>query len=198
VGGLVQVLQERQRRLAQLGADRAQAGELAVVAQMASRSAASDEKNGVDENGRPEKVPADAYGQVSLALTMSQTGAEWWTDLAVNLQWRLAATGSALRAGTIDLSRAKAIADATSVLDDKAAQTAEAKVLPKAGEQTTGQLRASLRRAVIAADPEGAERRREEAEAREWEAEIAGAVDEGRAAGSAGSTSSPSSEPSTA
>jgi hypothetical protein len=38
-------------------------------------------------------------------------------------------------------------------------------------------------------------RRREEAEAREWEAEIAGAVDEGRAAGSA-SPSTPSSEPS--
>jgi hypothetical protein len=38
-------------------------------------------------------------------------------------------------------------------------------------------------------------RRREEAEAREWEAEIAGAVDEGRAAGSAAS-STPSSEPS--
>ena len=31
-------------------------------------------------------------------------------------------------------------------------------------------------------------RRREEAEAREWEAEIAGAVDEGRAAGSASSS----------
>jgi hypothetical protein len=39
-------------------------------------------------------------------------------------------------------------------------------------------------------------RRREEAEAREWEAEIAGAVDEGRAASTAGSSSS--SEPSTA
>jgi hypothetical protein len=42
----------------------------------------------------------------------------------------------------------------------------EAKVLPAAGDQTTGQLRSCLRRAVIAADPEGAERRREEAERR--------------------------------
>ena len=65
----------------------AQAGELAAVAQMASRSAAADKKNGVDENGRPDKITADACGQVSLALTMSQAGAEWWTDLAVNLQW---------------------------------------------------------------------------------------------------------------
>jgi hypothetical protein len=38
-------------------------------------------------------------------------------------------------------------------------------------------------------------RRREEAEAREWEAEIAGAVDEGRAAGVAAPSTS-SSEPS--
>ncbi len=36
--------------------------------------------------------------------------------------------------------------------------------MPRAGEQTTGQLRASLRRAVITADPDGAERRRQQAE----------------------------------
>ena len=133
---------------------------------MASRSAATDQKSGTDENGRPAQIPADAYGQVSLALTLSQSGAEWWTNLAVNLQWRLAATGLALRNGTIDLSRAKAIVEATGYLDDDKARTVEAKVLPRAGEQTTGQLRASLRRAVITADPEGAERRREEAERR--------------------------------
>src|SRR6185437_14175627 len=76
----------------------AQAGELAVVAQMASRSAA-DRNHGTDEDGdgRPGQIPADAYGQVSLALTLSQSGAEWLTNLAVDLQWRLAATGTALR-----------------------------------------------------------------------------------------------------
>jgi hypothetical protein len=144
----------------------AQAGELAVVAQMASRSAAADKYTETGEDGRPAKVPADAYGQVSLALTMSQAGAEWWTNLAVDLQWRLAATGLALRDGVIDLARARAIAEATGPLDDAKARAVEAKVLPRAGEQTTGQLRASLRRAVITADPEGAERRREQAERR--------------------------------
>ena len=142
----------------------AQAGELAVVAQMASRSAAADKTTEVDRDGRPGKVPADAYGQVSLALTMSQAGAEWWTNLAVDLQWRLAATGQALRDGTIDLARAKAIAEATGPLDDAKARAVEDRVLPRAGEQTTGQLRASLRRAVITADPDGAERRRQQAE----------------------------------
>jgi hypothetical protein len=147
----------------------AQAGELAVVAQMASRSAAADGaygEDGVGEDGRPGKIPADVHGQVSLALTMSQAGAQWWTGLAVDLRWRLAATGAALRDGCIDLSRARAIADATALLDDDKARAVEARVLPRAGEQTTGQLRASLRRAVITADPEGAERRREEAERR--------------------------------
>jgi hypothetical protein len=142
----------------------AQAGELAAVAQMASRSAAADKTTEVGRDGRPGKVPADAYGQVSLALTLSQAGAEWWTNLAVDLQWRLAATGLALRAGIIDLARAKAIAEATGPLDDAKARAVEDRVLARAGDQTTGQLRASLRRAVITADPEGAERRREQAE----------------------------------
>ncbi len=37
-------------------------------------------------------------------------------------------------------------------------------MLPKAGGQTSGQLRVALRRAVIAADPEGAEQRRKDAQ----------------------------------
>ncbi len=41
-------------------------------------------------------------------------------------------------------------------------------------------------------------RRREEAEAREWEAEIAGAVDEGRAATTAAATPASTSDPSPA
>lgn len=142
----------------------AQAGELAMVAELTSRSAATDDRIGVDESGRPARVPEDACAEVSLALTMSQCSASWWTDLAVTLRWRLAATGAALRAGTIDLGRARAIADATAMLDDETARAVQDRVLPRAGEQTMGQLRASLRRAVIVADPEGAERRREEAE----------------------------------
>jgi len=144
----------------------AQAGELAVVAELASRSAAADAKIGIDEQGRPLRLADEACAQVSLALTMSQASASWWSDLGVTLSWRLAATGAALRAGLIDLGRARLIAEATTSLDEEKARTVEARVLPRAGEQTTGQLRAALRRAVITADPEGAERRREEAERR--------------------------------
>src|ERR1017187_2742817 len=144
----------------------AQAGELAAVAQMASRSAAADDKIGVDAQGRPARMPDEACAQVSLALTMSQFSASWWTDLAITLTWRLSATGDALRSGEIDLSRARLIVEATGPLDDDTARVVEARVLPAAGHQTTAQLRAVLRRAVIAADPEGAERRRQEAERR--------------------------------
>jgi hypothetical protein len=142
----------------------AQAQELAAVAQIASRTAARDEDIGTDADGRPARIPVSAAAEVALELTMSQYGAAWWTDLAVQLSWRLAATGAALAAGVIDLTRARLIAEATGRLSDEAARLVEDKVLPAAGGQTTGMLRAALRRAVIAADPQGAERRREEAE----------------------------------
>jgi hypothetical protein len=144
----------------------AQAGELAAVAELASRSAAADDKIGVDDAGRPARIPDEATAQVSLALAMTRFGASWWADLAATLTWRLAATGAALAAGDIDLSRARLMAEATGMLDDDSARVVEAEVLPGAGTDTTSRLRAVLRRAVIAADPAGADRRRQEAEQR--------------------------------
>jgi hypothetical protein len=144
----------------------AQAQELAAVAQIASRAAARDKDIGTSPDGRPARVPASAAAEVALELTMSQYGAAWWTDLAVTFGWRLAATGAALAAGVIDLTRARLIAEATAALSDQAARAVEDRVLPAAGDQTTGMLRAALRRAVIAADPRGAEQRRNEAERR--------------------------------
>ncbi len=52
----------------------------------------------------------------------------------------------------------------TSPLSDDAARQVEAAVLSRAGWLTLGQLHAALRRAVIKADPDGAERRRRQAE----------------------------------
>src|SRR6266496_4062350 len=142
----------------------AQAQELAAVAQIVSRAAARDEDIETDADGRPARVPAAAAAEVSLELTMSQFAASWWSDLAVDLAWRLAATWAALAAGVIDLHRARLIAEATRMLSDAAARTVEEKVLPAAGGMTTGALRAALRRAVITADPHGAEERRKETE----------------------------------
>jgi Domain of unknown function (DUF222) len=142
----------------------AQGVELAAVARITAHTAAADRKIGLEPDGRPAGLGRDAVGQVSLALTLTDYSATAWADLAVTLTWRLPQTGAALADGRIDLARAKAIAEATSVLSESAARAVEAEILPGAGHQTTAQLRMRLRRAVIVADPDGAERRREEAE----------------------------------
>ena len=59
---------------------------------------------------------------MSLALTMTTYSAQAWTDLAVDLQWRLPATGQALAAGLIDLPRAKLICLYTGPLPDPTAR----------------------------------------------------------------------------
>ncbi len=141
----------------------AQAAELTAVAEIAARSAAADGAKTAD-NGMPLNVPADAAAQVSLALDMTQASATAWVDLAMRLRWRLPATGTALATGDLDLQRSRIVADGTSVLSDEQARAVEERVLPGAPDQTTGQLRASVHRAVIAADPDGAEERRKNTE----------------------------------
>jgi Domain of unknown function (DUF222)/HNH endonuclease len=64
-----------------------------------------------------------------------------------------------LQAGTIDLPKARAISEATEVLDKPATAAVQSRVLPKATTQTVGELRAALSRAVLAADPDAANRR---------------------------------------
>src|SRR6266496_4316682 len=142
----------------------ATAQELAAVAQIAARTAARDQDIGTGADGRPQRIPASAAAEVALELTMSQYGAAGWADLAVTLRWRLPGTAAALSEGVIDVYRARLIAEATSLLSDQAARAVEERVLPAAGGQTPGMLRAALRRAVIAADPKAAEERRKETE----------------------------------
>jgi len=144
----------------------AQACELSAVAEMAARSAAGDDSVPLGPEGGPARAPDDAADEVALALCMSRFSAAWWITTAITLAWRLPSTFQALRRGTIDLSRARLIVEATCALDDDAARAVQDMVLPGAGDQTLGQLRAALRRAVIAVDPKGAERRRQEAERR--------------------------------
>ena len=142
----------------------AQAAELAAVAQLAARAAAADPDIGLRPDGRPARLCRDALGQISLALMLTDHSATDWASLGITLTWRLSATGAALAGGRIDLARAKVIAEATSVLSEQAARAVEAAILPGAGRQTTAQLRARLRRAVIAADPDAAEQRHQDAE----------------------------------
>jgi Domain of unknown function (DUF222) len=144
----------------------AQARELDLIAHVAARSAAADPKAGLQADGRPAHVTDDAAAQVSLELALSRVGAEAWAGLAVALRWRLPATAAALAAGRIDTYRAKILAEAVIPLSDAAARAVEDQVIPDAGDLTYGQVHAAVRRAVIAADPEGAEHRRRAAERR--------------------------------
>ena len=141
----------------------AQAQELAAVAELGRRRGVMDDAE-LERDPARELAAEFAPNEVALALTLTQYAAEWWTNLAVSMSRRLPATWSALSEGTIDLGRAKLIDLWTTPLDDDLAQAVERKVLVRAGRQTTGQLRASLQRAVISVDPAAAERRRKQAE----------------------------------
>jgi len=123
-----------------------------------------DPKIGLRAGGRPARVSRDALGQIEMALRLTHYQAEELADLAVTLTWRLPATGKALARGAIDLERARLIAQATSVLSEDQARAVEDKILPAAGGLVRTELRDRLARAVIRADPGGAERRRERAE----------------------------------
>lgn len=111
--------------------------------------------------GAPEALPARdlAAAEVAAASNLSHQGALFRVDLAADLV-RLSGTRLALAGGRIDRAKVLAIVDAVAVLDDGAAAAVEARVLSRAPAQTLPGLRAALRRAVIAADPAAAEKRR--------------------------------------
>ena len=141
-----------------------EAARLTAVAQLTARAAAADSNVGLEGDGRPAEVTRDAAGQLEMALTLSHTSAQSLAHLAVTLAWQLPGTGAALAAGRLDLTRARLIADYTSVLPEDQARLVEAKVLPGAPQMTYAQLRQRLAVLVIAVDPEGAEERRKAAE----------------------------------
>ncbi len=135
----------------------AAAGELAAVTALAGRRVAP----GADRGGRVQEGHLDE--EVAVALTLTGRAAARLTGLAAGLA-RLPGTSAALAEGRIDGPRAAVIADETSALDAAAALAVEERVLPAAPGQTTGQLRAACRRAVLAADPQAGIRRRQRAE----------------------------------
>ena len=104
-----------------------------------------------------------APDEVGVALRLSRGTA----CARIGLAWRLLATlpdtYALWEAGLIDTAKARAVDDATVVLSDEQARAVQAAVLPQAPEQTLAQLKAALARAVLAADPDGAEERHREA-----------------------------------
>ena len=140
----------------------AQARELAAIAELARRRPA-DRTPPPAPGQFPAELSEFTADEVAMALTLTQRGGERQLGLALDLAAR-PATAAALEAGRIDLYKAGIILDGISLLSDEHAAAVEASVLPGAADQTSGQLRGSVTRAVLRLDPQAARRRREEAQ----------------------------------
>jgi hypothetical protein len=147
-------------------ASRVQAVELAAVAELARRRFAEAEATNA---GQVVEVlsPADyVYDEVAEALTLTSASADGLIRFATDVTGRLPGTFAALAAGDIDSLKARTIWQGTGQIDEDAIHAIEAEVLPKAPRQTSGQIRAKIRRLIRRLDPEAADRRRAAAEKR--------------------------------
>ncbi|MGA8454257.1 MAG: hypothetical protein WB800_02540, partial [Streptosporangiaceae bacterium] len=129
-----------------------QAAQLAAVADLEQRRASAD--------GAPGEHVAD---EVGAALRLNPRAADGLLALAAGVT-RLSQVPAALAAGVIDMARAEVFVRELLPLDDALAVRAEAMVMPRAPDLTTGQLAYALQQAVAAVDPAAAERRKKRAE----------------------------------
>jgi hypothetical protein len=106
--------------------------------------------------------------EAAMALAMSKPAADKMVSVAVALATRLTATAAALETGEVDYVKAAIMAEVTRPLENDAAWNAEKLALMQAGGsfkgKTPGELRKLIEQASITADPEAAEKRREQAE----------------------------------
>ena len=145
-------------------ASRVQAVELAAVAALARRRFAE----AADRDPVVEVLsPADyVFDEVAEALTLTSGSAADLIRFATELSERLPGTFAALAGGDIDYPKAQTVWRGTDQVNEELTRTIEAKLLAKAPEQTTGQIRAKIRRLVKRLAPDAAALRREEAERR--------------------------------
>ena len=139
----------------------AAAGEAAAVLTLAKRRAAASA--GPAGSRQAEHVT----DEIAAALTLTGRAAGRLLTIAAALA-RTPDVLTALKAGGIDWAKAAVFADELAPLtDDGLAAGIAGRYLGRAGAGgwTTGQLRAALRRAVLAADPAAAGRRRDDARA---------------------------------
>lgn len=106
-----------------------------------------------------------AADEIAVELRLSTGTAQLQLDRAAALDEHLAPTRALWEQGLLDERRVAVIVDGTRHLPVEIAALVQAIVLPRAPRQTAAQLRAALRRAIIAADPEGAEARHQAAHA---------------------------------
>ncbi|WP_379583320.1 DUF222 domain-containing protein [Pseudonocardia hispaniensis] len=100
-----------------------------------------------------------APDEIGCALAVSRGWATVLLAQATALAGPLHAVRDAYERGELDATKVRALYEATLYLEPDRATAVAARVLPKAGGQSLAQLRAALRRAIIAVDPDGATRR---------------------------------------
>jgi hypothetical protein len=101
--------------------------------------------------------------QVGAALRLSPGTAAGRLAVARTLTDRLPPTAELLARGEITYLQAARLAEAVAPFDDDTTAIIEQRVLRRAGEQSLSQFKATLQRAVLAADPRGAEQRHSDA-----------------------------------
>lgn len=108
---------------------------------------------------RQQEMDEFCADELRPALRLTRRAADNQLDLAWRLVERLPAVWEALRDGRIDLPRARTIVHGTDHLDVVIAREVADRILERAEELTTGQLRAALRRLCLETDPDDAEKR---------------------------------------
>jgi hypothetical protein len=136
--------------------------EVAATAALVERAGAW---RGVTPSGRPVRkhsVAAERIcsAELAAALGLSERAAAGRVALAQDLQ-RLPATRIALAAGRLHLYTARMVVDTLRPLDDEAAGRVDAAVVPRYAGRSYTDVSRALRRAVLAADPDAAEQRRQ-------------------------------------
>jgi hypothetical protein len=111
------------------------------------------------DHGDLEWALEGAAMEVRAALSLTRRAAEHQVQLACDLGRRLPDVLAALGNGVIDLAKARVIIDGTSHLDPTRAHDVTSRVLDRAQDRTTGQLRALIRKLCVSVDPDDAARR---------------------------------------
>jgi hypothetical protein len=111
--------------------------------------------------GRPDVLGdfLETQEQVACALRISPDTARARLVEAQALTSRFPSSLGLLAQGRVQIMHLKALLEHTAVLEDQVAAAVEALVLPKLPTQTVGAARKAIARAVLKADPAGAEQR---------------------------------------
>jgi len=140
------------------------AAELAAAAELDARRRRDAAARAPGPAATTSAVSEQVAAELAAALTLTGRAADVLLALARDLA-RLPAVRAALAAGRIDLAKARVFAAELAPLGDVTASQIADRYLGQAAGWTTSQLRRALRAAALAADPDAAKRKADQARA---------------------------------